>query len=510
MATTYLSPGVYVQEVPAGVQPIEGVGTSTGAFVGLAERGLPNQPRLITNFTQFVNEFGRFEDSKRLALAVFSFFAEGGTRCYVTRVVGSGAAAATITLDGGDASDSLKFDATSPGIWGNRVTLAIATPTNADPSTHFRLTVRLINTAGEDEAVEVYDDVNADTVSAAVNGVSRYVNVTYIPLSSGEASRTLVNKRPANNADVDLAAGAEGTSPNFIGVANDLTGLYSFDAIDDINIVAIPDLVDLAPASFRSNTISAVAYCENRGDCFYLIDAPKNVAPTEMVQFKQGTGATWTGSAFTSSYSAIYYPWVQVTHPVTRALVTMPPSGLMAGIYANTDSVRGVFKAPAGTADGRIRTAISAERLITPGEQDVLNPIGVNVIRTFAQSGVVVWGARTTSSQAEFRYVPVRRLLLFIAESLDEGTQFAVFEPNDPTLWGKVRRTLTAFLTRVWRDGALFGATPDEAFFVKVDEENNPPEVRDAGQLIVDVGVAPVKPAEFVVIRIQQATQANS
>lgn len=138
------------------------------------------------------------------------------------------------------------------------------------------------------------------------------------------------------------------------------------------------------------------------------------------------------------------------------------------------------------------------------GENDILNPEGVNVIRSFPSSGIVIWGARTLSDLAENRYVPVRRLLLFLQESLDEGTQFTVFEPNDPTLWGKVRRTLNAFLTRVWRDGALFGNTPEEAFFVKVDEENNPPAVRDAGQLIVEVGVAPVKPAEFVIIRIQQ------
>ncbi|MFA6284742.1 MAG: phage tail sheath C-terminal domain-containing protein, partial [Desulfurivibrionaceae bacterium] len=176
------------------------------------------------------------------------------------------------------------------------------------------------------------------------------------------------------------------------------------------------------------------------------------------------------------------------------------------GTYSSCDVKRGVHKAPAGTVEGYLNSAMGIERIVTKGEHDTLNPAGVNVIRAFPGTGICVWGALTTTTDAEWKYVNVRRLFLFLEESIDEGTQWVVFEPNDPSLWGSVNRNITAFLTRVWRDGALFGKTPDEAFFVKIDEENNPPENRDAGQLIIEVGVAPVKPAEFVIIRIQQKT----
>jgi hypothetical protein len=209
---------------------------------------------------------------------------------------------------------------------------------------------------------------------------------------------------------------------------------------------------------------------------------------------------------FNSSYAALYYPWISVSDPITGKPMLTPPSGAVAGTYSYTDVARGVHKAPAGIEVGYLNSAIGVERVITKGEHDTLNPIGVNVIRSFPGTGTVVWGARTLSADSEWKYVNVRRLFLFLEETIDEGTQWVVFEPNTPMLWGKVKRNITAFLTNVWRDGALFGTTAAEAFFVKVDAENNPPEVVDAGRLIIEVGVAPVKPAEFVIIRISQKT----
>ncbi len=510
----YLSPGVYVEEVQGAVQPLEGVGTSTGAFVGLAERGDLDTAKLITNFTQFVNEFGGFLPDGYLAYAVFNFFAEGGTRCYVTRVLGTGAVSGTLTLNGGDASPALKFTARSPGVWGNRISINIANPTTASSTTHFKLTVRYqegdqAEFPTEDTYLtEVYDDISADTIVAKVTGISSFLNVEYLPLSSGEGSRTLVNKRPANGSAgvfTSLATGSNGSpDADFIGDEVEKSGLHAFDPIDDINIVAIPDIHD-----DRAAALSALSYCETRGDCFFLVDPPIALTPLLAKDYRQGTG-TYAGNAFNTSYGAMYYPWVIISDPLTKKSKAVPPSGVVAGSYSKTDSQRGVHKAPAGTTDGYLNSVVGVQSLITRGEQDVLNPLGINVIRSFPQAGIVIWGARTLSSVAELRYVNVRRLLMFIEESLDEGTQFVVFEPNDPTLWGKVRRTINAFLTRVWRDGALFGTTPDQAFFVKVDEENNPPEVRDAGQLIIEVGVAPVKPAEFVVLRISQQTQAGA
>jgi phage tail sheath protein FI len=168
-----------------------------------------------------------------------------------------------------------------------------------------------------------------------------------------------------------------------------------------------------------------------------------------------------------------------------------------------------VHKAPAGTSEGYLDSVTGIEKIITKGEQDVLNPANINVIRSFPTGGICIWGARTLSADSEWKYINIRRLFLFLEESIDKASQWVVFEPNSPSLWGSVKRNITAFLLRVWRDGALFGSTPEEAFFIKVDEENNPEEVRDAGQLIIEVGVAPVKPAEFVIIRISQKTQSK-
>jgi phage tail sheath protein FI len=181
----------------------------------------------------------------------------------------------------------------------------------------------------------------------------------------------------------------------------------------------------------------------------------------------------------------------------------VPPSGHMAGIWARTDAVRGVHKAPANET---VNGALNLTYRLTRDEQGVLNDVGVNCIRLFARSGIRVWGARTRADAAsEWRYVNVRRLFCMIEESLAEGTNWIVFEPNDRTLWKHIRRDIGAFLTRVWRDGALFGSTPDEAFFVKCDDETNPPDVIDAGQVVAIVGIAPVKPAEFVVFQVMQS-----
>jgi phage tail sheath protein FI len=203
---------------------------------------------------------------------------------------------------------------------------------------------------------------------------------------------------------------------------------------------------------------------------------------------------------YDSKYAALYYPWITIGGPDGKPMA-VPPSGHMAGIYARNDNERGVHKAPANEV---IRGALSPVVPITKGEQDTLNPIGVNCIRSFAGRGVRVWGARTLSSDPAWRYINVRRLFNFVEKSIEMGTQWVVFEPNNPELWAKIRRDVGAFLTGLWREGMLFGATPSEAFFIKCDEELNPSDVRDRGQLFIDVGLAPVKPAEFVIFRLSQ------
>ncbi len=494
----YLSPAVYVEEVSSGVKPIAGVGTSTGAFVGIAEKGPINEAKLITNWTQFVSTFGSFTVEGYLAYSVFQFFNEGGTKCYVVRVVSDEATASGVI------SNVIGVSALSPGRYGNRITITIEASTD-EVENHFKLVVKhteMVETELQDVVKETFDnltmeetdtngDLNPNHIEAAINEVSTWIEVN--DLDS--------NTRPANTS-ITLEGGEdELEDADFIGNAADKSGLHAFDTVDDINIVAIPD-----KAGDRETIISAMSYCRNRGDCFFVADCGMAMEPTFVKDFKMGTGDFSGQNAFNSTFGALYYPWVKVSDPLTGGTKLTPPSGAVVGTYSNSDVTRGVHKAPAGTVEGYLNSAMGIERIVTKGEHDLLNPQGINVIRAFPGTGICVWGARTTSTDAEWRYVNVRRLFLFIEESIDKGTQWVVFEPNDPQLWGSVKRNITAFLTNVWRTGALFGNTPDDAFFVKVDEENNPPEVRDAGQLIIEVGVAPVKPAEFVIIRIQQKT----
>jgi hypothetical protein len=313
------------------------------------------------------------------------------------------------------------------------------------------------------------------------------------------------NSAPAKrlkNGTYLLAGGINSDDADFIGNKAEKTGLYAFDDVDDVNIIAIPD----QPGD-REVIINGMAYCKGRKDCFFIADPPRGETPQGMKDFKEGTSNTiYSGAPFNSDFAALYYPWVVISDPSSGAKKEVPPSGLVAGTYAHTDSTRGVHKAPAGTAEGLLDSAVDIETIVTKGEQDLLNPLGINVIRSFSSSGICIWGARTLTADPEWTYINVRRLFLYVEESIDKSSQWIAFEPNEPALWGKVKRNITAFLKRVWRDGALYGSTPEEAFFVKIDDENNPPEVRDAGQLIMEIGLAPVKPAEFVIIRISQKT----
>ena len=374
MATSYLSPGVYVEEVDRGTKPLEMVGTSTVGFIGESAVGPVNQPILCTNWSQFTKHFGDFKNSKYLAHAVYGFFNNGGGRCFI---------------------------------------------------------------------VNVGDDVDADAKKKAAK---------YIGKDNGRGTRT---------------------------------GLKAFDDLDDINVVAAPGQTDPAIQD------AVLSHCENARYRFALLDSPEVI---------EKGGVDKLVKPRDSKYGAYYFPWLEVYDPY-KGNVFMPPSGYMAGVYARSDAERGVHKAPANEI---VRGALGLKYGITKGEQDLLNPKGINCIRSFPNRGIRVWGARTVSSDASWRYVNVRRLFNMVEQSIEIGTQWAVFEPNDHRLWKRVTRDITAFLLRLWRQGALFGKTPDEAFYVKCDEETNPPEVVDAGQLIVEVGMCPVKPAEFVVFRIGQ------
>jgi phage tail sheath protein FI len=297
------------------------------------------------------------------------------------------------------------------------------------------------------------------------------------------------------------------------------TGLDVLKSIDDIAIVAIPGYTDAGSYD------AALSHCESLQDRVAVLDAPREVSSLDLLTKAAAVAETTDGGDSKAvadkgakvgaapaglrprgserGYGAVYFPWIVVRDPLAPAnLAKVPPSGHIAGIYARTDATRGVHKAPANET---VRGALRLTYPVSTQDQARLNPKGVNCIRTFPE-GILVWGARTLADGAsEWRYLNVRRLFNMIEQSIVQSTRWVVFEPNDLSLWKAIRRDVGAFLRLVWRDGALMGATPEEAFFVKCDEETNPPEVVDAGQVVIVIGIAPVKPAEFVIFRIGQS-----
>jgi len=245
-----------------------------------------------------------------------------------------------------------------------------------------------------------------------------------------------------------------------------------------------------------------IAHCQTLKYRFAVLDTPPGLNAQQVKEWRNYINLD-------SSYAALYYPWIEVADysGTGRTTKMIPPSGHMVGIYNRSDAERGVHKAPANEV---VLGALNLELKLSKGEQDILNPVGVNCIRTFPGRGIRIWGGRTLSSDGAWRYINVRRLFIMVEASMDAGLQWVVFEPNDSTLWARVRRDVTSFLRVVWRSGALFGDTPEQAFYVKCDEELNPQEIRDLGQLIIEVGLAPVKPAEFVIFRITQWAGANA
>jgi len=296
---------------------------------------------------------------------------------------------------------------------------------------------------------------------------------------------------------IGVTALTGGISENLatIGLNDYQEALRSLEKIDDVNIICIPDRTD---AGVQGELVS---HCERKGDRFAILDSAFNAPPF-------GLGSVVEQRATVESqrgYAGLYYPWIRIHDPSSltgEETLLIPPSGQISGIFARSDNTRGVHKAPANEL---IRNAVGLERIVDDTEQGELNIEGINVVRIFpGKARPNVWGARTTAPKDEsaYRYINVRRLLLFVEESIQEGIQWAVFEPNDLSLWKKLDRTITEFLTRVWRAGALFGATSEQAFYVKIDEELNPPSVRNLGQVIIEIGMAPVRPAEFVIVRI--------
>ena len=524
----YLSPGVYVEEVPAGPRPIQGVGTSTTGVVGITERG-PTTPRLVTSWGDFLRWFGDVMDENVsfTSYGARGFFENGGQRLFVARVTSDDAVAAGMVFSTADAAQGVLMQANGPGEWGNGLFVRIA----AGSRTGFRVTILYfrevpvpfvdpLDSANignpnrvEPDITEDYDDL--EFTPTAGNYFINIINSNSTLVTVAWNAPAVPSALPDNIAFGQLTdtPASNGTTPtpgtSYIGDPGDpidqRTGLAGLEVIDQIALLFIPDERHPALSVVDQNAVmnALVNQCERLRDRFAILQIGSGQGQVNTIIPPQDT-----------TYAAVYYPWIRVFNPRSRDTLLIPPGGHVAGIYARSDQTRGVHKAPANEVVRDIvnrninSTRKPLEYTISKGEHDILNPLGINVIRDFRDSrrGIRVWGARTLSSDPLWRYVNVRRLFLFVEESIDEGTQWVVFEPNDEPTWARVRQVVGNFLDTVWRDGALQGSTQEQAYFVRCGYDTMTQADIDAGRLICEVGIAPVKPAEFVIFRIQQKT----
>lgn len=627
---TYLHPGVYIEEIPSGAKPIEGVSTSVAALVGYTTEGPIGEATLVHSWDEFKAAFGEIHsDTDYLGLAAFNFFLNGGRDAYIARLAKS-AVTASLPADSihgsgsGSAAgvDVLAITAASAGAWGDMLSVKVTDDTDGY---HFKLDVSLsdgtnssvvesfnnlsmdssdagyvltvvngnsayirvaLSTELKDhpgtyyhQGTSVSDDLSAVTWTDVVGGMTLTLNIdnlgaktitlsgastdTYadgaavateiqarvralgaayahftcgfasdtMTLTSGTASAySAVVVRPgqlatllklgkaaggtetAGCADVvpatmgptALAGGDDGDAPG----AGDYTDFFTkLKKVRDVNIILLPGQYMHEDGTGNLCIDAAVSHCEETGSRMVLIDPP----PGD--ELDQATKVDALGLS-TSTYAALYYPWVKVANPFYNrdsnpnvpTTLTVAPSSLAAGIWARTDGTRGVWKAPAGV-EASVRGIAGLEFIVEDGDQDQLNPLGVNCLRKLPSYGAVVWGARTlsTNAQPEWRYVPVRRTAMYIESSIYNGIQWAVFEPNAHGLWSSLRANIGAFMDGMFRAGAFQGQKASDAYFVRCGlGDTMTQDDIDRGMVIAIVGFAPLKPAEFVIVRIQQ------
>ena len=510
------------------------------------------------------SEFGEY---RFLAYAVEHFFINGGSRCFVSRVAPGDAKCAEGFAPAQEGA-ALIFTAKNPGLWGDNIRVTISPASKAktqileirDTPTGKQYLVK--NGAGfnagdvvaytdkkeviynkvlksQDNVLEFAEDFDEGVVDKNLLPIKtistcefslevKYDDQVelYENLSFNVEASNFVTKRTAKSDLVSVACGAlpEGSTPpfaslcaaedqalaavslagggngsvaslsaaDFIGVDNGAgkrTGIQSFLDNDMVSIMAVPGVVD------PNVQLMLVAHCENLGSRFAVLDLPREARKVQDILNHR--------DMFDTNYAALYHPWLEIFDPLDKKNIAIPPSGSILGIYARSDNTRGVHKAPANEV---VRACVGLDTPFNKGEQDILNPKGVNLIRAFPGQGIRVWGARTATSNASWKYVNVRRLFIFIEESIKANTNWAVFEPNDEQLWVRVKRTIDVFLTGLWRNGSLAGSSTSEAFFVDIGRSTMSQDDIDNGRLICVIGVAPVKPAEFVIFRITQKT----
>lgn len=554
----YLSPGVYVEEYDNSPRSIEGVGTSTAGFVGLAEKGPSiGAPSLVTSFKSFTKQFGGFlsefthGEYRYLANSVEQFFANGGTRCFVSRVVPADAKAAK------KSAGIMTVEAANEGKWGNRVQVIFNTVTKKK--------MQLVSEAGEGyiaKSTEGFREGDLVVVGEEYNKIKSIFDNAIVfekPFKGKVVDDALIPKTVAYLVTVDVSIRyndeAENyaelsfnmAAPNYIGTklaASDLvkvsvkpmteitnpvsailgdgvtsgmitldggadgsmnkvnaatfigedggpgkrTGIQSFVENELVSMMAVPGI------TIPEVVVALVGHCENLKNRVAVIDMPKDMYKTkDLIEYR---------SMIDSTYAAMYHPWIQVFDRSSGKPDFVPPSGAVLGVYSRTDINRGVHKAPAN--ETVFCTGLKTN--YTKAEQDILNPEGINLIRSFPGQGIRIWGAKTASSNAAFKYINVRRLFIYVEESIRANTNWVVFEPNDATLWQRVSMTISSFLDGMWRTGMLAGSSASEAYFVEIGPSTMSRDDIMSGRLICNIGIAPSRPAEFVIFRVTQHT----
>jgi phage tail sheath protein FI len=518
-------PGVYIEEIPSGVHTITGVSTSDTAFIDFFPRGPLGKAVRITSLAEFRRTYGGVDTRSEASYAVQQFFLNGGAVAWVVRVAAGTFRSADLTLTGGSpAQNTLTVTAASPGVWANNLQVAVDYKTS-DPNALFNLVVREVATVRGSQVVvnsEAYRNLSMSKSSAryaidVVNTASSLIQITDIGLGERPAATGAdVIGNPQNSDFKPLAGSAnDGDEPGTNAWINSTgagalkgdplqkTGLNALDSIAPavFNILCIPAAASLSASGLTTVISEAEKYCLDKR-AFLIVDIPESVAtPAQMI--------TWmtANDGLRHTNAAVYFPRLEVPDPLNENRPrNVAASGTLAGVYARTDATRGVWKAPAGT-EADLRGANLAVK-ITDGENGALNPIGVNALRNFAVFGNISWGARTTDgadvAASEWKYIPVRRTALYIEESLFQGSKWIVFEPNDEPLWAQIRLNFGAFMHGLFRQGAFQGTSPKDAYFVKCDKETTTQNDINNGVVNILVGFAPLKPAEFVVIKIQQ------
>jgi uncharacterized protein len=510
MPLTLAHPGVYIQELEPNVRTVRGVPTSITAFIGRARRGLVDQPVRVQGFGEFVRLFGGLWDQSTMSYAVNHFFLNGGGDALIVRVHHESApgardrATADLAAEGGGA---LQLEASGPGMWGNRLRVEVTHPDAVTPGAAdlFHLTVQETNGQNPPEVV-----AEEKFLRLSLNPAGQRF-VTDVLEQESDLARvlgTLPGGRPvATGAPVSFSDGDDGAQISDLDVAganfaNDRRGLYALENADLFNLLCIPPFSDDDDVD-SATWDEAVAYCVRRR-AMVIVDPPASWNdPSDVI-------SNITNVVTRSPNASLYFPRIRAADPLREnRLRDFAPSGVVAGVIARTDGARGVWKAPAGQ-DATMLGARELTVRLTDGQNGILNPRGVNCLRMFPTAGRVVWGARTLVGDddlaSQWTYVPVRRTALFIEESLYRGSQWVVFEPNDEKLWAQIRLTLGSFMHGLFRQGAFQGTTPQQAYFVKCDAETTTQADIDRGIVNIIVGFAPLKPAEFVVIQIQQLT----